>query len=560
MEIMKNLYSQINAYLSKKENVESLKKSGLYTEYKRVQLAVKYIIDKNITRADDGELILRWLNTAEKTHRSYDTDKRLLMTMETMVLSNLKSEIDIQKAAMKDPSNKKSAEKKIREMTSVAGEILPDYLTHAYAQIKAMNDTVKIRNIEGKELYDLDRFFEGVRKSTRKSYVIDNLPTFDREVEEKCREVIKENAAGFIEIFEDVARTAAKADLDRIHSPKEKRHVSSKVRKYRRSLRPLDINGDELPSYLDYITDNGELLSFAEFQNTPSYKVNKEFKTEQEYNSYVSSSAFARYISYLEQPLTPEAEDNGTPSFKYPDTGRNYPKEKIILPKKQYKLTRNIENETVDITKIRNERNLETLKKIVAGALSVTLLVNALGWPVREVVKSIKSDAQVEPQPQPQPDYNPDNSQGGDQTTDTTPVDPPVPPVTEDKPVYVGPNVTVYDDEDKIKDNPVHSDPMFDNPVSGVPDNVGTDGTIIPNLPPVEETTGSQESTSEPEEPVQTTDPEQGTTGEQGTEKEPEETKEPEGTENNPEYDNPYGDVPEENPNNKTDNPDNELF
>ena len=352
------------------------------------------------------------------------------------------------------------------------------------------------------------------------------------------------------------------------------------VREVRRKNRPQDKVGNLLPSYLDYFSETeNRILTYEEFKNTPTYNVFKPFATEEEYNEFINSSEFLGHASYLENPVkfvsrlnyntfatsndlnkmekqtwifnkerdaeykewknsmwtleTRESVDGRSeyrlpisdesdfymPGEKMFITAGYFAKEEIVLPAKYYHKAKRISknNPTVQVKKLQNEKALNIARKIGAGVLALSILVNATGFAVKEgiedakdLVESIK-DALNKEQPS-----TPESPEQPEQTGPSTqqPEEPQTPETN---------NTEVKDTEEEIRDNPAEE---LEPPV----DNVDQNGDVQPSLPPVEEeTTPPAEEEITPPVEEETTPPVE------------------EETDSKPEYDQPDAPVQDEN-------------
>lgn len=510
MKYIENLNNKINAFLEDEANISALEKSGNLLEFKRASLAVKYLIEKNIALTDDAKNAeVSFSLFVDKQNKKYLDEKIALMGIQSMVLSNLvsnKAILEGMSVVLEDKAEQKATKKAIQEIDVIAEQIMPDYLLNAYSVIKSMNKLAVIYNQNDEMVFDFDKFFDSINQSARNTYPVNNSPTFNSDVEAKFKKTVRENLDGFMGILPDVIEKQKRALLENERAPKPVSKVNSDIRKLRRESRPIDWNGEEYPSYLDYIKDDGNFVSFEEFQNTPTARVFNEFDNQEDYVNYVTSSKFAQYVEYLEQPLKSREIKNGTPYFvvkkkgsdykvqdgeelsdyatdDYSEVGR-YPKEIVYLPKKEYKAVKDDEFITARFAKIKNEKVLNAMKKVVAGAMAVVILANALGTPVKEVLDSVKGNEVVDPIVPPAP------------PTPVTPVDPiiPITPVNP-TPDTNNKNTEVKTDQSEIKDNPAHE-------ITPEVDNMGDDGTIKPNLPE-DITTGEQPSEGEDNSGVQ---------------------------------------------------------
>ena len=482
MENIKNLNARMDEFIANEENVQALTSSGNLMEFKRVHLAVKFLVENQISLTNDNQIAELSFGAMENPDRTEKDEKSALRTIEAMVIGNLKAERDVQQwRASDDKKAKRAANKLIAQIDTVAGQIMPDYIANAYAVIKAGNKSAEIKNEEGEIVFDLDKFFAAVRKSASKPAVVNNLPTYERDVEAKFRKVVKENVVGFLSAFEYISKQEASAAVELAGAGKVQRLVNSDIRKLRRRNRPVDSKGDLLPSYLDYINDDGSFVQYEQFKNTPSWRVYGDV-TEEDYKAYVLSRDFSQLVGILEQPLSSETLANEVPSFKIEKNGNelriaeevdysdyavggytelgDFAKEPVILPKKTYKLAKRVENETVEVSKLKGEHEklAKNLKRVGAGVLAAAILATAIGLTVKQFTGD-KEDTPIVQGPE----------------SDTTTPDEPVKP---ELPTYN--NTEVKDNAEDIKNNPALE-------ITPEVDNMGDNGTIKPNLPELPE-------------------------------------------------------------------------
>lgn len=545
---IKHLDSELDKFLKDEDNISALKRAGSLAEFKRTKLAVQYVIEKNLVLADDAKnadgIFVEFLDVSK---RKYVDQQTALMAIQSMVLSSLasgKTYLEGMAVASGDKKEQKTAQKAIKEIRAVAGQVMPDYLVNTYSFIKSVNSkegSAKIYNQRYELVFDFDEFFRTIQESARKNYPVSNLLSLDSDTEAKYRKVVSENIDGFLNILPDVVTKQKRAILEFERTPKPVSKVNSSIRAIRRENRPLNNECEELPSYLDYIKDDGNFVSFEEFKKSPSARVFNEFENEEDYVAYVTSSKFAQLVEYMEQPIKPEQITAKVPTFVVEQKGKvfqvqdsndasdygtngfviigEYPKEQVILPKSEYKTVKGDEFITAEYSKIKNERALNAMKKVIAGATALVILANTLGAPVKEIVESVRGEEVVDPITPIEP---------------VIPVDP-VNPVNPINPVKPNPdteykNTEVKTDPSEIKDNPAHE-------ITPDVDNMGDDGTIKPNLPE-EETSGDE--TKEDESSGKTDASE---TPSEGTET----PEEPEETFPDPSYDDPDGTPAEEN-------------
>lgn len=493
----KILETSLANLLSNQEKIKELSNHGLLLEYKRLYLGVKYLNANNIAVANQSSFAA--LTSAINKNTPIDDAEFKLATSdaELAVLDNLNGALESLSfyggESRKDRQNLKAREK---EAIKVAGEILPDALNRAYDIILDHGQDGKIYDNEGNLIFDFESFIDKINKSAHKTLVVNNLPTLSDEAEKKYKKVVSENAREFLSLLPAIEKKIDELVINGVTKPVI--IINTDIRKIRRDNRPVDKKGNLLPSYLDYITDDGKIVSYSEFLNSPTAKLLNEFSNEEEYKNYASSTAFWAYVSHLERPVSKASLEMGNPTFTLKIEGgevKQFAKEKIVLPKNAYKLAKKSGNETTTISKVKNEKVLKALSRVVAGALSVVILAGSIGWSVKEIVESIK-------------EHQTQNGSGND---NTPPVDGTTPPT--DTPEQTTPNRDNVD----IKDSP---DEIVDNPAEEI-------------APPEEDSTTAPEETTSPEE---TTGPEETTT--------PEEITTPE---EDPSKDNPESDVPNHN-------------
>lgn len=472
------LEKSLSNLLSNQSKIKELSDYGLLAEYKRLYIAVKYINENSIVPSNAR--VLDALSSAIDDY-SIDSSEFKLATScaELAILEGMRASIyAVDKLAGDSRKEIKEIEKKKKEIISVAGEILPDALNRVYDILQDYGRDGRIYDSEARLVFNFDSFIDKINKSAHSTSVINNLPTLSTDATIKYRRVVKESAKEFLNLIPSIGRTLSTVVDEGVRRPTIM--VNTDVRKLRRANRPEDKNGNLLPSYLDYIRDDGTIVPYNQFLNTPTAKLLKEFKNEREYAHYVSSTAFWAYVSYLETPMSDEAVEVGLPSFslnELPISGgvdpfdtRRYAQEKLILPKEVYKDAKKSGNLTTQVTKLRNDKILNGAKRAFAGVLSVVVLANSIGWPVSQIYNSIK-DSSIGPNDEPNPP----------QTDD------PVTPPEETTPMD---NVDVVT-PDEIVDNPAEE------------------------ITPPEETTGPEENITPPEtdvvNPGETTTPEENT-------------------------------------------------
>lgn len=461
----KILETSLSSLLSDQSKIKELSNYGLLAEYKRLYLAVKYINQNSIVPVN-GRALDALTNAIGHAEISSADFKLATSCAELAILDGLKAAgSSLDSFAIETKKDAKTVAKKKKELVSVAGEILPDALNRVYDILQDYGRNGQIFNADGNVVFDFDVFIEKINKSAHTTSVINNLPSLSVDATEKYRRIVKESAKEFLHLIPEIGRTlSAVVDAGPIRQTVV---VNTDVRKLRRANRPKDKNGNLLPSYVDYITDTGAIVPYYHFQSTPTGRLLKEFRNEEEYANYVSSTAFWAYVSYLETPMSAEAVEVGLPSFGLnelsehdgvdPFDTRRFAKEKLILPKNVYKSAKKSGNATTTITKLRDENIINTANRVIAAALSVVVLANSLGWPINQIVNSIKEG---------QSNDGPGN----------TPIDPPV-----DTPVKPPETTTPEDNNVEIVD----PDEIIDNPADDVN--------------PPEETTGPEDVLTPPE-------------------------------------------------------------
>ena len=490
MENIKNLDAKLDKFFADESKAVSMTENGR-RELQRAHVAVKFLVANGISASDNGENAMKAFATLHTGTRK--EEQAVLREVQSMILVNLQSARAMQEfVATESKQAKKSADKKIAQIDSVASQIMPDYVLNTYEIVKYAALSSEIKNADGDVVLDLEKLFAAVRKSASKPATIKALPTYEKAVAEKLTAIVRQNIVAFLGCAQDIAKLEKAATSKVNRKERNKTTFHSDIRKVRRENRPVNKAGEpSLPSYLDYINDDGTFVSYEDFKNTPSYKVYGEV-SEEDYQRYVNSREFSQLVSILESPLSDRVVDE-VPSFTIVENGADlkvaeniddaewdksavivgeFAKEPVVLPKKEYRASRNVENETVEVTKLPSAGlSSKAKKRILAGVLALTILAAAIGLTAKHFSGNDGEEPVIEETTTPE---------------DTT---------TEPQ----GPtfnNTEVKEDVSDIKDNPAHE-------ITPEVDNMGENGTIIPNVP---ETESSEETTTPEDTTTETTE------------------------------------------------------
>ena len=475
----KNLELSLERLLSNQSKIKELSDYGLLAEYKRLYLAVKYMNTNGIETINGRALDA--LSSAIGYSSITSAEFKLATSCaELAILDAFKAaSYNLDRFGGDTRSEIKISERKKKEIIDVAGQILPDALNRIYDILQDYGRDGKIYDASGNVVFDFESFIDKINKAAHTTSVVNNLPSISVDAAIKYRKVVQENASKFLNMVPIITKNLS--TVVETGSVRPTFEVNTYVRRLRRANRPVDKNGNTLPSYLDFVNDDGTIVSYSRFLNTPTAKALKEFRNENEYVNYVSSTGFWSYVSYLESPMSSEAVEVGLPSFglnELPvsdgvdvfDT-RRFPKEKLVLPKDVYKTANRSSNVTTSVTRAKDDKFVKGLNRTVAGILAVAILGNAVAYPVGEMVKAIKNYTPV--------------------------VDPGVRPSGPSDDVINPPEVTTP----SVDVEKVNPDEIIDNPAENiVPPEETTTPEELPTPPVIEETTPGE--ADDPEAPV----------------------------------------------------------
>lgn len=526
---MINTYvERLNSLLENEEVKTSLSKAKKLQEVKKLRLALIYFNKKNIEN-ETVEVCLENLLTAIESLDVIAIDSYLTVTQGEVLRTINGAVSDIHASELP----KKQQAKQVKDLTSVASHIIPDYLNNIYVFIDRNNLDKKIFNENGEQVFDFERYFEAISKLAIYDASINNLPTYSADVTNKYRKVIESNAEQLLNLTPYMQSVVFQNPRDAVFVEDDTNYTYDlEIRKLRYLHRPANKNHELLPSYLDFVSVDGGIIPYEQHKLTPSYNLAPS-ETEEDYLQFVNSNDFKNYVSRLETPIGEIGEMGADKYFEVKSERNNgkyslcteelsdyddnyvslgyYPKESISLMGKDYKLAKHADSPTTIINKQKNEKLITRAKRIGAGTMAVIIIALALSVPVRYLVESSQDETQItEPQPE-----------NGDESFKN--------------------NVEVVEPEN-IPENPAEEyEPEVDN--------VGDNGTIKPIVPPTENQ-GEEVTTPETPELPEGETPEVPE-GEVTTPETPEEypvlPPVVEEGESDPSYDQPDSEVPEKN-------------
>lgn len=314
----KLLSERLNALLSDSEIAAFLKRKNLLMQSKKLAIALMFVEEEGIEVSDLKHLsfFMEFLEKvpSEDFKEKYPDEKGIdgfmvsdVFRTQFKVLEAIKGTVDYidQQLAVQDLNrkDKKALADKRALCVGVAGEILPYYVNNAYNILQSSGLSTKIYDEQNYYVWDLDQMFDGSNRLLIHEATFNNLPYYSHQTEKKYLESISKDAEVFLNMSQALF-DACEQWLSRVFiEDEEKLIVNSNVRRFRRANRPANKNGELLPSYLDYLTDDGKIVPFEEFKKSATYRVFELFETEEEYNNFVKSNEFRSYVSYLETPL-----------------------------------------------------------------------------------------------------------------------------------------------------------------------------------------------------------------------------------------------------------------
>lgn len=509
---------RLNALLKSKSVCDGLSSMQKLNEVKKIQVAMAFVEKYNI-ESENLKLSFNLLcdtldNISEEA--DYSTVERVVLVTQGEILTLAYNVVNA------EASEGSSLKKQKADAISVASHVLPDFLNNMYVYMDKYGMSKEIKGEDGEVVFDYDEFFAAIGKLAVHEKGVNNLTTFSKETTKRYRKVIEGKTESLLVVVPYLTRVDLSSKRAEIFSKNDKNSYDVKVRKFRYYSRPSNKEHELLPSYLDYVTLENTIVPFEEFKATPSY-AQVPFESEKEYLNFVNSDVFKKYVSYLETANITLEEFDANKHFELavnPSKNEDYelvddrlsdysalttvgyfPKEVVYLDKYDYKNAKDSATCSTIINKQKNQQAIDRAKRIGAGTLAALIIAMAIS--VVPISLMINESTEAE-----QPSI---------EETETPSEEP----------------------EDSLNVEDVTPEELPKNPSEDseeVADNVGENGTIVPDASPdnTTEEVKDEETTPEVEEEVET--PEEFPVQPPVIEEE-----------NDPSFDQPDKDVPEKN-------------